>query len=220
MRVAFGLKARTGRAALVALGGDLHEPQFIERSQIQLLPDGAWAPYHAAEGLDPADARESVRRSIAAAHRLAASGLHEAARRIVEAGHQLCGCAVLVGTGMPDWSTDEILAVHVRMHKAEGELFRDVLVAGARACDLELTTLPAKSALDDAAKMLGLPRARLDAHLATLGRSAGPPWGKDQKEAAAAALVALSYFGPARRQAAGGMPNSRLKARLKAASDS
>ena len=44
---------------------------------------------------------------------------------------------------MPDWSTDEILAVHVRMHKAEGELFRDVLVAGASACDLELTTLSA-----------------------------------------------------------------------------
>ena len=77
------------------------------------------------------------------------------------------------------------------MHKAEGELFRDVLVAGAHACDLELTTLPDKSALDDATKMLGMTRARLDAHLATLGRSAGPPWGKDQKEAAAAALVAL-----------------------------
>jgi len=61
---------------------------------------------------------------------------------VAEAGHDLCGCAVLVGTGMPDWSTDEILAVHVRMHKAEGELFRDVLVAGARACGLELTTLP------------------------------------------------------------------------------
>jgi hypothetical protein len=94
---------------------------------------------------------------------------------------------------MPDWSTDEILAVHVRMHKAEGELFRDVLVAGARACDLELTTLPAKSALDDAARMLRLTRARLDAQLATLGKSAGPPWGKDQKEAAAAALVALKH---------------------------
>jgi hypothetical protein len=97
---------------------------------------------------------------------------------------------------MPNWSTDEILAVHVRMHKAEGELFRDVLVAGARACDLELTTLPAKSALDDAAQMLGMTRARLDAHLATLGRSAGPPWGKDQKEAAAAALVALERARP------------------------
>jgi hypothetical protein len=33
--------------------------------------------------------------------------------------------------------------------------------------------------------------ARLDAALATLGKSAGPRWGKEQKEAAAAALVAL-----------------------------
>jgi len=137
MRVALGLKARTGRAALVAVAGDVHQPQLIERAQIQLLPDGAWAPYHAAEGLDPADARESVRRSIASAHRLATSGIREAARRVAETGHQLCGCAVLVGTGMPNWSTDEILAVHVRMHKAEGELFRDVLVAGTRACDLQ-----------------------------------------------------------------------------------
>jgi hypothetical protein len=43
---------------------------------------------------------------------------------------------------MPNWSTDEILAVHVRMHKAEGALFRDVLVAGARACDLKLPPPP------------------------------------------------------------------------------
>ena len=50
MRVALGLKARTGRAVLVAVAGDVDEPQLIERSQIQLLPDGAWAPYHAAEG--------------------------------------------------------------------------------------------------------------------------------------------------------------------------
>jgi hypothetical protein len=73
------------------------------------------------------------------------------------------------------------------------ELFRDVLVAGARACNLKLTTLPDKSALDDATKLLGLTRMRLDSYFATLGRSAGPPWGKDQQEAAAAALVALQH---------------------------
>jgi len=192
MRVALGLKARTGRAVLVAVGGDVDKPQFIERSQIKLLPEGAWAPYHAAEALEPADARESVQRSIEAAHQLATTGIRDAARRVAEAGHQLCGCAVLIGTGMPNWSTDEILAVHVRMHKAEGELFRDALVAGARACDLPVTTLSDKSALDDAAKMLGLTRAGLDAQLAALGKTAGPPWGKDQKEAAAAALAALN----------------------------
>jgi hypothetical protein len=193
VRVALGLKARTGRAVLVAIGGDVRQPQFIERSQMPLLPAGAFATYHAAEGLEPAQARASVKRSIASAHRLAKKGITEAARHLTAAGNELRGCGVLVGSGMPDWSTDEILAVHVRMHKAEGELFRDVLVAGARACDLDLTTLPEKSALDDAAKMLGLTRSRLDALIATLGKSAGPPWGKDQKEAAAAALVALEH---------------------------
>jgi hypothetical protein len=78
------------------------------------------------------------------------------------------------------------------MHKAEGELFRDALVAGSRACDLVLTTLPDKSALDAAAKALATTRAKLDATLAALGKAVGAPWGKDQKEAAAAALVALA----------------------------
>lgn len=192
MRVAFGLKARTGRAVLVALGGEPDAPQFVERSEMKLLPAGTFAPYHAAKELEPEAARESVKRSIASAHRLAASGIGEAARRLSESGHEVCGCAVFVGAGMPDWTTDEILAVHVRMHKAEGELFREVLVAGARANGLEPAMLPEKSALDSAAKNLGVARARLDARLAALGRSAGSPWGKDQKEAAAAALVALA----------------------------
>jgi len=192
MRVALGLKARTGRAAFVAVGGDARDPRFVLRGEMKLLPEGAFAPYHAAAELEPPAAREAVKRSIAVAHRLAASGIGDAARRLADEGHEVCGCGVLVGTGMPDWSTDEILAVHVRMHKAEGELFRDVLAAGARECKLAVTTLPEKSAFDGAAAMTGLGRARLDAHIVALGRAAGPPWAKDQKEAAAAALAALS----------------------------
>lgn len=187
------MKARIGRATLIALAGEARAPRLVERSRVQLLPDGVFAPYHAAEGLEPQYARESVERSIASAHRLATSAIREAVQRCAEEGHEVCACAVLVGTGMPSWTTEEILAVHVRMHKAEGELFRDVLVAGARACGIELTTLPDKSALDAAAKMLGVTRARLVSDLAALGKAAGPPWGKDQKEAAAAALAALKH---------------------------
>lgn len=51
-------------------------------------------------------------------------------------------------------------------------------------------------ALDDAAKRLRLSRGRLDERLIALGKSAGAPWGKDQKEAAAAALVALATGTP------------------------
>jgi hypothetical protein len=185
-----GLKARTGRALLVAVGGAA-ELQVFERSQLPLLPEGDWAPYHAAEGLAPRAARERVKRSIAAARRLAAEGIGGAAENLVRAGHTVCGCGVLVGAGMPAWTTEEILAVHVRMHQAEGELFREVLLAGARAHGLEVVTLREKSALDDAATMLGLARPQLEARLAALGKTVGPPWGKDQKEAAAAAIVAL-----------------------------
>ena len=191
MRVALGLKARTGRAVLVAIGIDAEEPRVVERSEFKLLPEGAFAPYHAAEGLEPAEAHESVTRSIAAAHQLAATGIRSAADRCRAAGHEVRGCGVLVGPGMPKWSTGEIIAVHVRMHQAEGELFRDVLVAGTRACNLEPATIKEKTALDDAARLLRLARPKLDALIAALGKAAGPPWGRDQKEAAAAALVAL-----------------------------
>ena len=191
MRSALGLKARTGRAIVVAVGGDLRAPQVVERSQFLLLPKGVMATYHEAEPLAPAAAEKSVQRSIAAAERLAAQGIGEAAQRLAKAGHEVAGCAVLIGPGMPKWTTAEIVAVHVRMHQAEGELFRNVLVAGAKACRLALTTLPEKTALDAAAKELGITRAQLDAKVAALGKQAGAPWGKDQKEAAAAALVAL-----------------------------
>ena len=191
MHVALGLKARTGRAILVAIGGS-QQMHVLKRTELRLLPEGDFAPYHAAEGLPSAAAQESVARSIASAHRPAEEGIRSAVDALASAGHKVCGFGVLVGMGMPPWSTDEILAVHVRMHQAEGELFRDVLAAGARACGFTPTTLREKAALEEAASMLGLSRTDLETRLVALGKTIGAPWGKDQKEAAAVALVALS----------------------------
>jgi len=191
MRVALGLKARIGRAILVAVGMKGTEFQFIERAELKLLPDGAFAPYHAVEGLEPEDARKSLQSSIAAAHRLAGAAIRDAVERITNAGHEVRECAVLVGSGRPNWTTDEILGAHVRMHEAEGELFRNVLVEGAAAIKLKVTTLPHKSPFDAAMTALGVTRTRLDALITALGKQAAPPWGQHQKEAAAAAIVAL-----------------------------
>jgi len=190
MHVALGLKARTGRAILVAVGA-LQQMRVLERTELKLLPEGDFAPYHAAEGLPSAAAEESVARSVASAHRLAEEGIRHAVEALVGAGHSICGCGVLIGGGMPPWRTAEILAVHVRMHQAEGELFREVLLAGARACGLVPTKLREKAAMEEAASMLGISRAELETRLVALGKTVGAPWGKDQKEAAAAALVAL-----------------------------
>jgi hypothetical protein len=190
-RAAIGIKPRTGRAVVVLLSEDAGAWQVIQRAQVPLLPPGEMAPYHAAEGLPPDAAHRHVKEAVARARQMSRDAVKAAARFCKQAGHEVAGCGVLVGTGMPEWTTAEILAVHVRMHKAEGEMFRDLLVEAARHCGIEPVTLPDKAALDAAAKKLRLSRAQLDSRLATLGKAAGPPWGQYQKEAAAAALAAL-----------------------------
>ena len=192
MRAAIGFKPRIGRAVMVTVAGTPSQPVFVESREIPLLPAGAFAPYHVASELPKAKQQAHIDKTVAIAHKMAEDAVRDAAKRCRDAGHEPAGCGVLVGNGMPGWSTEEIIAVHVRMHVAEGELFRDVLVAGARANKLRLVTLPDKTAFENAAKDLKIKPAQLDAILAALGKSAGPPWQKFQREAAAAALAALA----------------------------
>ncbi len=192
MKVAFGMKAHSGWAALVVVGNRDGELVAVDRRRIELVEDD-WAkqPYHAAEALRPAAARGVVKRGVEAARRLAVREVRAAVKRERARENEVTACAVLVGDPMPDWSTDEILAVHFRMHKAEGALFRDALVRAATAASLRLVSIPEKLLTEHAERALGTPASGLVKKVATLGKSVGPPWGKDQKDAALAALVAL-----------------------------
>src|SRR5437867_12139809 len=131
MKVAFGVKAHSGWAALVVLGTRSGELQVVDRRRMELVEkdEASWAkqPYHAAERLTAGDARDLVRRGLAKARRIAVREMRTTVKRAREAGHEVTACAVLVVDPMPDWRVDEILAVHCRMHKAEGALFRDGL---------------------------------------------------------------------------------------------
>jgi hypothetical protein len=92
---------------------------------------------------------------------------------------------------MPEWSVEQIRAVHFRMHQAEGVLFRDALINAAQKCSLKVIELPAKTLLSYAENTLRTPSADLSQTISALGKLAGPPWGKDHKEAALAAMIAL-----------------------------
>jgi hypothetical protein len=190
MRVAFGMKAHSGWAALVVVGKRRGGLVVVDRRRIELVEE-AWAkqPYHAAEDLKPDAARDLVERGVEAARRIAVREMRAAVKR--ERENEVAACAVLVADPMPDWSTDEILAVHFRMHKAEGVLFRDALVRAAKACGLRLVAVPEKLLTKHAERVLGTPVSALVKTITALGKSVGPPWGKDQKDAALAALVAL-----------------------------
>jgi hypothetical protein len=189
---AFGFKAHSGWAALVVLGARNSDLQVLERSRMELVEE-EWAkqPYHAAEQLKSAEARKVVKRGIAAAKRIALREMRSALKRVREGGFEVRACGLLVGNPMPDWNVDEILAVHFRMHKAEGVLFRDVLAEAADACDLRLVTIPEKSLLKHAETALKSSANSLSQQIAALGKSVGPPWSKDQKEATLAAMIAL-----------------------------
>jgi len=118
--------------------------------------------------------------------------MQEAVKRAREAGHDVAGCAVLVVDPMPDWTVDEILAVHFRMHKAEGILFRDALARAAGACGLRLVGILEKQLDDHAQRALPSSMNSVRKTIASLGKSVGPPWGRDQKDASLAAMIALS----------------------------
>lgn len=205
MKVAFGLRAHSGWAALVVIGERAGELVVVDRRRVELA-DEPWAkaPYHAAErrrpgaaGEDPGEAGQLpavklVEKGIESAHRIAAREIGAAVTRERERGHEVTACAVLVGAPMPPWTTEEILAVHFRMHKAEGFLFRDALERAAVKCGLRAVAVPEKTLAGEARKAFGRGAAAKIKAVAALGKGLGPPWGKDQKEAALAALIALA----------------------------
>jgi hypothetical protein len=195
VKVALGLKAHSGWAALVVVGNSGDEFQVIDRRRIELVEerDSSWAkqPYHAAEDLDPANARAMVKRGTAAAYRIAEREIRATLKRLHGQQHKIASCAVLVPNPMPDWSVAEILAVHFRMHKAEGVLFPDALAKAADKCGLNVLAIPENQLSEQAEKALATPLSGLMKEVMKLGKAVGPPWGKDQKNASLAAMVGL-----------------------------
>jgi len=195
VKICLGLKAHSGWSALVAIGALDGEFGVVDRRRIELITseDVSWAkhPYHTAEGLNLDSARELVTRGVETARRGAARELQAAVERSRESGHDIAACAVLVPQPLPDWSVDQILAVHVRMHQAEGVLFPDAIARAADACGLRLVTIPEKRLGERAEKALAAPLSHLVDEVAAMGKSVGAPWGRDQKSAALAAMVVL-----------------------------
>jgi len=194
MRIGVGFKTHSGWAALVAIGSSDDEPRVIERRRIELTdPDTlAWAkqPYHAAHDLPPREARELVDRGVEAAHRVALKELRALSERWRNGGHDVIGCGILSGPPLPDWTTDQILAVHIRMHKAEGALFPAALAHAANTCHLNRMII-SQGALNAPDESLDFADAK---QLDAIGKAVGPPWGADQKCAALAAMIVLRKY--------------------------
>ena len=192
-RVALGLRAHSGWAVLVAVGARSAAPVVVDRRRLVLCDDSfPRQPYHAAETLAAAKARELVRRSLETAHRLGREALARAVADRRAAGHEVEGAGLLLGSGRPlPGELASILGSHPLIHTAEGEMYRAVLRAACEHAGVAVVALREREIEEAAARQLRLAPDALRARLAALGQPLGSPWTKDEKLATLAAWLVL-----------------------------
>jgi hypothetical protein len=190
---ALGFRAHAGWAAAVCLAGDPASPVVVARERL-LLTSGPlpWEPYHAAKHLDLERGEALVRKASEEAEAAAARRVDEIAATLAEHGCELRAAGIVLGTGRPDFSFRQGLATHAAMHNAEGWLFREALKRASEARSLPVIGALETAAYEQAAAATGTSSSRIEARVQELGRPCGPPWGKDQKLATAAAWLALA----------------------------
>ncbi len=190
---ALGFRSHSGWTAVVCLGGPLRSPVVIERSRLLLtsspLPR---EPYHLAKGRDPEVAAEIVRSASDEARALAAQRIADLRATAGAAGYEVLASGVVLGGGRPGFTLSQALSTHAAMHNAEGWLYREALMQAGESCDLLVVGSLEATVYEEAADSVGLSLPELETRINGLGRQLGPPWGKDQKLAAAVAWLALA----------------------------
>jgi hypothetical protein len=86
---------------------------------------------------------------------------------------------------------DKILASHSLLHAAEGELYRSAVVAALARRGIEVESIPRGVVATRAAQALGK-TGDCERLVVALGQAAGPPWRREHKDAALAALASAS----------------------------
>jgi hypothetical protein len=183
-----GFSDHSGWAVLSVLSGTREDANLLFRERVQLCPpDLPRQPYHAVAEQGAAMAViEQVRQ---AALELARRAIADANAR---AGGEVASAAVAMGrTAVPNDVT-KILASHTLLHSAEGELYRELLAEAAAAAGLRVVRFLNKEVRSEAAAAIGLPLQTLEAKLGEIGKMVGSPWTKDEKDATAAAWLALA----------------------------
>lgn len=195
-QAAIGLRAHSGWTAMVAIALEERSPWVLWRGRPHLVETFTFEfrqPYHTAEKLPIDDARGVIARGRDEATRLARNAITTVKKRAADIGCDLTSCGLLLASGRPLPSLERILASHALIHTADGELFRDALVAAAKSCGLEMFTIKESELVASASRDLGMKPDAILRRITRLGAELGPPWAQDEKFAALAAWMALIH---------------------------
>ncbi len=189
-----GIADHRGWAIFVCVAVQEGAPVVLDRRRVDLVSADLPSQPHHHEGaeLDVAEAEALVRKvqqSVAAHTRTALSQL----QADLGAEHRLVSIAVQEGPRHRRPTTfAEILESQTAMIAADGDLYRDALSEAAEEVGMEARLIPRKGETERAAQALGVDAARAEKLLREIGRELGPPWRKEHRDAAAAAIAVLA----------------------------
>ena len=189
--VSIGLRAKTGRAVAVVLGGSTDSPLVLKKEEISLADAKVPAtaqPYHEVMDLNWEESQKAVRKFAVRIEGIARKALARLIREQRSNGMQVSGVGII---GAKDRELARIGNPHIRAHAAEGVLFRRVLDLAADANGLRRRTFPDREFDQIAMTELGRQSAAMKRMVNDLGRSLAPPWRTDEKQAATAAWLVL-----------------------------
>jgi hypothetical protein len=194
-RAAIGVRVHSGWGALVAVSNTAGTVEVIDRRRVTITPPGtpgANQPYHFAENLELPEAETFLGNCFAASKRLAMAAVRDVVGELDARQYRVIGSAVLLASGRPLPPLSKILASHALIHAAEGEFFREAFSKACEGLDLSVAGLRERDLEECVQTTFGKAATRMWQQISTLGHSLGPPWTKDQKMAAPAALVVLA----------------------------
>ena len=189
--VTVGLRAKTGRAIAVVVGGPVDAPLVLAKTEIKLWDPkfpATGQPYHDIMHL-PGDAwPRAVEKSARAIEKIAVTALAHLIKEQAAQGRKVRAVATV---GAQDRDLARIGNPHIRAHAAEGILFRRVLDDAAHANKLRLRTFAEREFEQIVKKELGAKSSSIRKKLDEAARALPPPWRADEKLAAMAAWLVL-----------------------------
>ena len=120
------------------------------------------------------------------------AAIEQVLRELNGRDYRIISSAVLLASGRPLPSLANILASHPLIHTAEGEFFRNSIKNACEQLKIPVLAIRERELEERVKTTFGNSANRLQRRIATAGRSIGPPWTKDHKASALAALLMLS----------------------------
>ncbi|HEV2299375.1 MAG TPA: hypothetical protein VGR72_12760 [Candidatus Acidoferrales bacterium] len=194
-RVALGFRAHSGWAAVVAVALADHRPQILHRGRIELVDrsvKGSVQPYHLARQMSLPDADKFLRRAADATNKMALEAMRAIIADLAAKNCKAVACAVVLASGRPLPPLEATLRSHAMVHTAEGELFRGAIAHAGEKCGLRVSGVKERELYERAAEVLDFSRAKLKSRVTEMGKSLGPPWTSDEKNATLVAWLALA----------------------------